>query len=236
MFGSKKLLGYVGGVVVSVFSLSFSLADISYGAEYVGNSGCKCHMGKGCLEGEEYKERLHSNTWEKRLKGTADAENAECLKCHATALGEKIAEAGKKYLPNVQCEACHGAGSEYKKLKENYQGKGKDAFKEILKKDPIEARKAQYDAGLIVAGINGPATVKEQCLKCHWESKDDKNKCPKTDKVMDYKDYFKKDDHRDEDEIDVLVKKMSPDDKKKWAALLPKDEILNTPLKPKKKE
>ena len=71
----------------------------------------------------------------------------------------------------MQCEACHGAGSEYKKLKENYEGKGKDAFKELLKKDPLTARKVQYDAGLIVAGINSPATVKEQCIKCHWEKR-----------------------------------------------------------------
>ena len=62
------------------------------------------------------------------------------------------------------------------------------------------------------------------------------NKCPKTDKVMDYKEFFKKDDHRDEDEIDIALKKLSPEDKKKWAVILPKDEILNTPLKTKKKE
>src|SRR3989304_2973620 len=236
MFGSKTAGYFLGSVVISVCSLTFSLYNISVGADYVGNSGCKCHMGKGCFEGEEYKARLHSNTWEKRLKGTPDAENPDCLKCHATAHGEKIAEVGKKYLPNVQCEACHGAGSEQKKLKENYEGKGKDAFKELLKKDPFTARKVQYDAGLIVAGTNGYATGKEQCLICHWESKDDKNKCPKTDKVMDYKDAFKKDDHRDEDEIDVAIKKLSPEEKKKWAAILPKDEILNSPLKPKKKK
>jgi len=236
MFGSKTAGYFLGSVVISVCVHSFSLYNISVGADYVGNSGCKCHMGKGCFEGEEYKERLHSNTWEKRLKGSPDAENPDCLKCHATAYGEKIAEVGKKYLPNVQCEACHGAGSEYKKVKENYEGKGKDAFKEILKKDPFTARKVQYDTGLIVAGINGPATVKEQCMKCHWETKDDKNRCPKTDKVMDFKDFFKKDDHRDEDEIDVALKKLSPEDKKKWAAILPKDELLNSPLKPKKKE
>ena len=236
MFSGRMVSFLLGGIVVSVCSLSFSLSNIAIGAEYSGNSGCKCHMGKGCFEGEEYKERLHSNTWEKRLKDTPDAENPDCLKCHATAYGEKIAEVGKKYLPNVQCEACHGAGSEQKKLKENYEGKGKDAFKELLKKDPLTARKVQYDAGLIVAGINGYATVKEQCLICHWESKDDKNKCPKTDKVMDYKDAFKKDDHRDEDEIDIAIKKLSPEEKKKWAAILPKDEILNSPLKPKKKE
>ena len=40
--------------------------------------------------------------------------------------------------------------------------------------------------------------------------KDDKNKCPKTDKVMDYKDAFKKDDHRDNDEIDDVVKRCRP--------------------------
>ena len=236
MFGGRMVSFLLGGIVVFVYSFGFSTFNISIGAEYTGNSGCKCHMGKGCFEGEEYKERLHSNTWEKRLKGTPDAENPDCLKCHATAYGEKIAEVGKKYLPNVQCEACHGAGSEYNKVKNNYEGKGKDAFKELLKKDPFMARKVQYDAGLIVAGINGPATVKEQCLKCHWESKDDKNKCPKTDKVMDYKDTFKKDDHRDEDEIDIAIKKLSPEEKKKWAAILPKDEILNSPLKPKKKK
>lgn len=236
MFSGKTTISLLSGIAVSVFSLTFSLPGISQGAEYVSNSGCKCHMSKGCFEGEEYKERLHSNTWEKRLKGTPDAENPECLKCHATAYGEKIAEAGKKYLPNVQCEACHGAGSEYKKVKENYQGKGKDEFKNLLKSDPFMARKVQYDAGLIVAGINGPSTVKEQCVKCHWESKDAKEKCPKTDKVMDYKEYFKKDDHRDEDEIDKAVKKLSDADKKKWAAILPKDEILLTPLKPVKKK
>ena len=31
---------------------------------------------------------------------------------------------------------------------------------------------------------------------------------------MDYKDTFKKDDHRDEDEIDVALKKLSPEEKR----------------------
>ncbi|MCF6159630.1 MAG: hypothetical protein E3K32_13910 [wastewater metagenome] len=209
------------------------------GAKYISNSGCKCHMSKGCYEGDEYKERLHSNTWEKRLKGTPDEGNPECLKCHATAYGENIkkgaekASDGKKFLPNVQCEACHGAGEDYEKVKKNYEGKGKDAFKELLKKDPLMARKVQFDAGLIIAGINTPDTVKEQCLVCHWESADAKEKCPKTDKLMDFEDYFKKDDHRDEDEIDNVIKKMSDADKKKWSAILPKDKILYRPLKKK---
>lgn len=237
MFGGKRAVCFLGSIVVSVCSLTFSLSDISMGGgnAYVSNSGCKCHMSKGCFEGEEYKERLHSNTWEKRLQGTPDEDNPECLKCHATAVGEKIEKKfkDKKYLPNVQCEACHGAGEAYEKVKKNYMGKGKDAFKELLKKDQLEARKAQFDAGLIIAGINGPATVKEQCLKCHWESADAKVKCPKTDKVMDFKEYFKKDDHRDEDDIDNVIKKLSPADKTKYANLLPKDDVLYLPLKKK---
>ena len=34
---------------------------------------------------------------------------AECLSCHATG--------GKAELPGVQCESCHGPGSDYKGLK-----------------------------------------------------------------------------------------------------------------------
>lgn len=235
MLGSKISVTLFGGVIVSVCSLAFSQPSLFAAPKYVSNSGCKCHLSKGCFEGDIYKETLHSNTWEKRLEGTPDAENPECLKCHATAYGEKIEEVGKKFLPNVQCEACHGPGSEQVKVKENYQGKGKDAFKELLKSDPLMARKVQYDAGLVVAGINGPETVKEQCLVCHWESEDAKDKCPKTDKVFDYKEAFKKDDHRDEDDIDKVIKKMTPAEKKKWAAILPRDPILDSRMKKKEK-
>ncbi|MCF6150616.1 MAG: hypothetical protein E3K37_18465 [Candidatus Kuenenia sp.] len=221
-----------GGLAISFCSIAFVASAKAGEAKFVSNAGCKCHMSKGCFEGEEYKERLHSNTWEKRLQGTADEDNPECLKCHATAVDKKISKKfkDKKYLPNVQCEACHGAGDEYVKLKKNYKGKGKDAFKKLLKEDPLLARKEQYDAGLLVAGITSN-TVKEQCLECHWESADAENKCPKTDKVMDYKEYFKKDDHRDEDDIDLVIKKLSDADKKKWADILPKDDMLYLPYR-----
>jgi len=234
---SKSLLG---GVIISVCSLAFLVSANNADARgraprYMGMAGCKCHLSKGCFEGEVYKETLHANTWDERLKGTEDEDNPECLKCHATALGEKIRRRykNKDYLPNVQGEACHGAGEEYVKLKKNYKGEGKDAFKKLLKKDPLMARKVQYDAGLRVAGINDPETVKEQCMECHWESKDAEEKCPKTDKVMDYKEYFKEDDHRDEDAIDKVIDKLSSSEKKKWADILPKDDMLYLPLKKK---
>ncbi|MBM4055807.1 MAG: hypothetical protein FJ264_14330 [Planctomycetes bacterium] len=233
MLRGKIYKSLFGGLVISFCSIAFAVSANAGEAKFESNAGCKCHMSKGCFEGEEYKERLHSNTWEKRLQGTADEDNPACLKCHASAVDAKIGKKfkDKKYLPNVQCEACHGAGENYVKLKKNYQGKGKDAFKELLKNDPLLARKEQYSAGLIVAGISGPSTVKEQCLKCHWETADDKNKCPKTDKVMDFTEYFKKDDHRDEDSIDLVIKKLSDADKKKWADILPKDDTLYLPYR-----
>ena len=43
-----------------------------------------------------------------RLEGD-ETSDAECLKCHATGASAD--------LPGVQCEACHGPGSEYKSMK-----------------------------------------------------------------------------------------------------------------------
>jgi cytochrome c553 len=146
----------------------------------------------------------------------------------------KSKKGSKDFIENVGCEACHGAGEGYIKVKKNYKKKGKDAFKKLLKEDPMAARKAQYDAGLIVAGIN-TKTIKEQCLTCHWEKADDKDKCPKCDKddkgkdiVMDFKKYRKADDHRDHDEIDDVLAKMSDADKKKWKGYIEQDSWFKT--------
>ncbi|MBI4007478.1 MAG: hypothetical protein HY354_03175 [Planctomycetes bacterium] len=232
----------VCGVAVISF-LTFSQANWVRAEEaqkylYVGNAGCKCHLSKGCFEGDEYKERLHSHTFEERLTTEQDKNNPECLKCHATAYKKKIKD-NKPYLEDVQCEACHGPGEKYEEVKKNYKGKGKDAFNELLKKDPMLARKEQFDAGLYTAGINGPyKTIKEQCLECHWEDAKATNKCPKTkpDAVMNFKETFEKDDHRDHDTIDDVIEKMSPADKAKWKDYLEKDELLLSPLKPAAKK
>jgi hypothetical protein len=96
------------------------------------------------------------------------------------------------------------------------------------------ARKVQYDAGEYVAGINKYKTVKEQCLKCHWEEgAKDKDKCPKSegkknsedkDRVFT-KDYIKRDDHRDHDAIDDVLPKV---DKKKWKGYIELDPYYKT--------
>ena len=174
-----------------------------------------------------------------------------CLKCHTTGYGSggyeleddafwaqtkkngKPEKAVKRMtgLQGVGCEACHGPGEGYIKAKKNYKGKGKDAFKKILKDDPMAARKAQYDAGLLVAGINKYKTIKEQCLNCHWEDAGAKNKCPKCEGTKNSKGqprlftkgYIKRDDHRDHDGIDDVKK-----DAKKWKGYVELDPWYKT--------
>ncbi len=229
-------------VVISISSLIILQSNQSFGAakqkyKYLGNAGCKCHLSKGCFEGEEYKERLHSHTFDERLKTDEEKKDPECLRCHATAYKMKIKKGkskkgSKNFIEDVACEACHGPGEAYVKVKKNYQKKGKDAFKKLLKEDPMMARKVQYDTGLYVAGINKYKTIREQCLECHWEDVNDKNKCPKADKdekgkpiVMKFKKYFKLDDHRDHDGIDDVLPKV---DKKKWKGYLEQDPLFKT--------
>lgn len=242
MYKVVKKGAIAGGILLFsagiVFSQKITFAkEKTYG--YIGNSGCKCHMSKGTIEGDEYKkvkydEKVgHFNTFS-RLTTDEDKKNPECLGCHATGYGENIKKDKSAYgdfVENVGCEACHGPGEGYVKVKMNYKGKGKDAFNELLKSDPIEARKAQFEAGQRVAGINEPKTIKEQCLKCHWEDAGAKHKCPKTDKMFKFNEYFKIDDHRDEDAIDGVIAKMSDADKQKYQGLIPRDEILYSPYK-----
>jgi len=206
--------------------------------KYLGANGCKCHMNK-TVEANEYKkvgyeEKVgHFNTF-KRLETDEDKKNPECLACHATGYGKKIKKGQSEYgkfIENVTCEACHGPGDGYVKVKKNYKGKGKDAFSALYKSDPLEARKVQFAAGGRIAGVNKPTTVKAQCLECHWEDAGAKRKCPKTDKLFKFKAYFKIDDHRDLDHIDEVIAKLSDADKKKYKGLIAQDPILYSPYK-----
>jgi hypothetical protein len=86
-------------------------------AKYVGAGACKpCHMGeaKGKIY-ETWLESAHAKSFEKL--GAENQKNDACLGCHVTGKGKAMA-AGKTAadLQGVQCEACHGAGSEYKSL------------------------------------------------------------------------------------------------------------------------
>ena len=85
--------------------------------KYVGASGCKaCHMGeKNGKIWESYLETAHAKAFDKLPE--ASRTDAACLGCHTTGHGKAMA-AGKTAadLQGVQCEACHGPGSDYKAL------------------------------------------------------------------------------------------------------------------------
>ena len=69
---------------------------------FIGAEKCKmCHR----LQYESWAVTKHANTWT-ALKAN-EKTKVECVSCHSTNGAE---------LPSVQCEACHGAGSDYKAL------------------------------------------------------------------------------------------------------------------------
>lgn len=80
----------------------------------------------------------------KGVKGKA-SEAPECLECHVTGYGvDKALMGALKMDDGVQCEACHGPGSDYKSI-------------------PIMKDKAKAEAaGLMVA--SGDSKL---CVKCH---------------------------------------------------------------------
>lgn len=109
-------------------------ADNAEKAEYhyVGAKACgMCH--KTEKQGEQLKiweNSPHAKAYEALKSEQAAAiakekglekpayESAECLKCHVTEFGVDESRLDAKYEPKmgVQCESCHGPGSEYKKM------------------------------------------------------------------------------------------------------------------------
>jgi hypothetical protein len=118
------------GLAVAVGTAGVAGAD----AKYVGASKCKtCH--KKELIGNQYgawQDGAHAKAFEllkgeKAVQVAAEKgisgpphESAECLQCHATAQGLDASQVAAKPLKvedGVQCESCHGPGSDYKKKK-----------------------------------------------------------------------------------------------------------------------
>ena len=127
--GFAWIVAAVGSVLIAGAANS-SAADF----KYVGAKKCKtCH--KKELIGNQYgewKKAKHSKAFEtlksekaaeiakeKGITGPA-YESEKCLKCHVTAYGlaaSAFDEGPLKAEDGVQCESCHGPGSDYKKKK-----------------------------------------------------------------------------------------------------------------------
>lgn len=147
---------------------------------YVGVSACKpCHMTS--KSGAQYKVWLgtkHAKAYEtlkseeaakiakeKGLKVPA-YEAPECLQCHVTAYGVDKALLGPKFKmeDGVQCESCHGPGSDYKNLSVM-----KDRQKAIANgMDPIAVADGSAEKKCLTCHNEKSPTFKEFVFKDRW--------------------------------------------------------------------
>jgi len=156
----KKILTVVVALMFAV-ALGAAFSSNADAASYVGVKKCKaCHI----KQYKSWKKTAMADSFEKLKAGVAaDAKkkagldpnkdythDAKCLKCHTTGYGKdggfKSIEDTPK-LAGVQCEGCHGPGSEYRKL---------------MKKNKKFKRAEAKAAGLTI-----PSEDEKGCMSCH---------------------------------------------------------------------
>lgn len=121
-------------ILIPLLILIFNLLVISQEHKYIGDTKCKmCHS----KQFKSWETTPHAKAWA-ALK-PEEQKKDECAICHST--GYKKSE---ELLTNVQCEACHGPGSDYKDIK-------------IMKN-----KEKAIAAGLIIP-------TEETCKTCHNE-------------------------------------------------------------------
>jgi hypothetical protein len=141
----KKQFTVMSVLLVAVLLLlsSMVMAQDKPKATFVGEKACKmCH-------------KAQFDAWSKTKHAAAFAalkpeeqKKAECVGCHET--GKTAADS---MIVNVTCEACHGAGSEYKKPA-------------IMSMAKFKADKPAALKAAVAAGLNYPPT-EATCMNCH---------------------------------------------------------------------
>ncbi len=131
---------------------------------YVGNVKCRlCH--RDFFVGR--KKDPHVNTFE-RLVATNHSRNSRCLGCHTTGHGVPSGFTDFKRTPKlvgVQCEGCHGPGSEHVRL---HADDGKRFGVPVLGNisSANKGGKKEIKGGFL-AGTDRPRMIKRMCLSCH---------------------------------------------------------------------
>ena len=160
----KKII--IGFVAILFVAASFAATDANAEAKYIGAKKCKaCHM----KQFKSWKKTTMAGSFEnlkpgvkgaEKTKASLDADkdythDADCLKCHTTGYGKggftSIEETPK--LAGVQCEGCHGPGSEYAKVMK----KNKKAWKET----------GYTSESLKAIGLIIPSEDEAGCMSCH---------------------------------------------------------------------
>ncbi len=128
------------GVAVAQDKTEAKAEKVSH--EYVGAKNCKpCHKEVHA----SWLETTHAKAFD--VLSDEEKKKEECVVCHTTGTTAKGV-----LLEGVQCEACHGAGKDYKSPK--------IMNKKKWKADPETHMKMALDAGLIIPG-------EADCIKCH---------------------------------------------------------------------
>ena len=112
--------------------------------DFVGHKKCgskACHKDNHT----SWLETKHAKAYD--LLSDEEKQKPECVTCHTTGTTAKGV-----LLEGVQCEACHGAGKDYKSLK--------IMSKKKWKADPEKQKAMAIKAGLIIP-------TEENCKRCH---------------------------------------------------------------------
>ena len=115
-------------------------ADVTEGAQYVGEKSCKkCHFKehRSWKKSEVYKHADAWNNLKPHLKSPdqKDSQGRLCVSCHVTGhshpdRGGFVSEEKSGHLLAVQCEACHGPGSNHIKAGQAVRDAKRKKFEE----------------------------------------------------------------------------------------------------------
>ncbi len=150
---------------IAIFITLFSIGSVQEGThKYVGTKSCiPCHKGanKGDME-KIWKESKHASafttlTSDKAIEiGKAKgidkpSESAECLPCHTIgkACDPAMLDAKFNMQDGVQCETCHGPGSDYKNA-------------QVMKDHAKSVENGMHE-------YKDAAAIEAQCRSCHNE-------------------------------------------------------------------
>jgi hypothetical protein len=92
---------------IAIFLAVVAVSSSAYAGDhdFVGADKCKmCHK----VQYASWEQTVHAKATDVAKASTDREFSADCLKCHATNASEDFA--------GVQCEACHGAGNDFKKM------------------------------------------------------------------------------------------------------------------------
>jgi len=107
----------MGGTDTTTFDVTLNALPASY--DWVGYEGCldACH-GSTDVTQAGWLTTAHANAFENSLSSGHGFRNESCYKCHAVGVhpageGGFISEDVTPQFVNIQCESCHGTGSEH---------------------------------------------------------------------------------------------------------------------------